>query len=71
MHLNHQSLWHSLIRGEINTMVADIHGGGLLFRIGGRLHGAKPQWDFHDQTTSKTALRFRHGFPFGPGKEPG
>src|SRR2546427_7587138 len=51
MHLNHQPFRQPVIGGEINAVVADIHGGGFLFRIGSRQHGAKPQGDFHDQTT--------------------
>src|SRR6266702_4204470 len=65
MDLNHAPFGHLPIRGEINTMVADIHGGGFVFRIGGRLYGAEPQWNLHDQTTGGTALCCRHDFPLG------
>src|SRR6266446_5161760 len=67
MHLNHPAFRQLSIRGEVNPMITDIHGGGFVFRVSGLLHRAEPQWDLHDQTACTTALLCRHWYPLDLG----
>jgi len=69
MHLNHSTLRQLAIRGEVNPVIADIHGGGFVFRVGSLLYGAEPQWDSHNQAACSTALRHRHGYPLDLGMD--
>src|SRR5437763_13846887 len=57
MHLNHSTLRQLAIRGEVNPVIADIHGGGSAFRVCSLPYGAQPQWECQNQAPSSRGPR--------------